>query len=158
MYHGPPIDDEAILERLPAPYVALLRSVNGYVAYHGGLHVRGACREPTWHSLRHNWLGDGALHKLYPSLTPDDIPFAEDALGDQFIVRGGTVHRLAGETGDLSPLGVDLPDFDARTRADPLEYLSLQPLWQFRADGGELQPGQLLSVMPPFVLNTQAPK
>src|SRR6476646_6059971 len=77
MFHGPPIDDEAILERLPGPYAELLRSVNGYVAYHGGLHVRGACHQPTWHSLRYNWLGNGAIHKLYPALTPDDIPFAE---------------------------------------------------------------------------------
>ena len=151
MYSGPPVDDEAILDLLPAPYATLLRSLNGYIAYHGGLHVRGACHEPAWHSLRYNWLGDGPLHKLYPTLTPDDIPFAEDALGDQFIVRGGIVHRLAGETGDVSSLGVDLPKFDERTRANPMEYLSLQPLWRFRGEGKDLQPGHLLSVMPPFV-------
>jgi hypothetical protein len=153
MFHGPLIDDEAILDLLPEPYAELLRSVNGYVAYHGGLHVRGACLQPTWHSLRYNWLGDGAIHKLYPAMTPDDIPFAEDALGDQFIVRGGIVHRLSAETGELTSLGVDLPDFDAKVQADPVEFLQLHPLLQIRSEGRELEPGQLLSVIPPFVLN-----
>jgi hypothetical protein len=155
MFHGPPIDDVSILDLLPEPYARLLRSVNGYIAYHGGLHVRGACHQPTWHSLRYHWLGDGAIHKLYPALTPDDVPFAEDALGDQFIVRDGIVHRLAAETGELASLSVDLPDFDAAVQADPVQYLQLQPLQRVRAEGKSLEPGQLLSVLPPFVLQTK---
>jgi hypothetical protein len=155
MYHGPPIEDEAILEQLPGPYANLLRNVNGYVAYYGGLHVYGACHEPVWHSLRYAWFGDGALHRLYPrTLTPDDVPFAEDALGDQYVARGGIVHRLSGESGELESLDVDLVAFDANARADPLEYLRLHPLWQFRHDGGTLEPGHLLSVWPPFVMGT----
>ena len=155
MYRGPAIDDQAILERLPPPYANLLREVNGYVAYHGGLHVYGACRLPTWHALRQVWLCEGALHRMYPhAITPEDVPFAEDALGDQFIVRGGIVHRLSAETGELESLDVDLVAFDANARADPLEYLRLQPLWQFRNDGGRVEPGELLSVWPPFVLDT----
>src|SRR5437763_1751021 len=58
MYVGPPVDDPAILDRLPGEYRALLARANGYVAYHGGLHLRGACFAPEWHSLRAAW--DGA--------------------------------------------------------------------------------------------------
>ena len=52
MYVGPPIDDPEMLERLPSEYRSLLAQANGYVAFHGGLHVRGACLIPEWHSLR----------------------------------------------------------------------------------------------------------
>jgi hypothetical protein len=151
MYVGPPIDDSEILDLLPESYARLLRAMNGYVAYHGGLHVRGACREPLWHSLRYAWSGDGALYHLYASLDPDDIPFAEDALGDQYLIRDNIVHQLSGETGDLTSREMDIVDFDAAVRADPYEFLGLGPLAQFRAQGNELQPGELLSVMPPFV-------
>ena len=151
MYLGPPIDDSAILEALPPELSNLLRRANGYVAYHGGLHVRGACHEPEWHSLRAAWHGPGAVHRLFPAVHADDIPFGEDALGNQLVIREGVVHRLDGETGELESLQVDLADFDAATRADPIGYLDLLPLERFRAEGGMLEPGQLLNVYPPYV-------
>ncbi len=150
MYLGPPIDDFEILERLPATYRDLLSRANGYVAYHGGLHVRGACISPEWHSLRVAWEGPCALHARYPSVLATDIPFGEDALGDQFLLRDGIVFRLSAETGEIESLRVDLADFDAAVRSDPVEYLRLQPLERFRSEGGILHPGQLLSVMPPY--------
>jgi len=153
MFVGPPIDDAPILERLPPEYRNLLARTNGYVAYHGGLHVRGACLAPPWHSLRTAWDGERALHRLYPAIAPADVPFAEDALGDQYILRAGVVHRLSGETGELEALGVDLATFDAAVRADPVEYLNLGPLEAFRAEGGALQPGELLSVYPPYCVD-----
>src|SRR5687768_13893517 len=85
MYLGPPIDDEEMLARLPAEYRRLLGEVNGYVAYHGGLHVRGACSTPEWHSLRAAWFGEEAIHRQFPAVSAEDVPFAEDALGDQFV-------------------------------------------------------------------------
>ena len=150
MYIGPPIDDLDIFERVPIEYRDLLAQANGYVAYHGGLHVRGACLKPDWHSLRAAWDGERAVHRLWPAVSPDDLPFAQDALGDQFVLRRGQVHRLAAETGELESLGVDLIDFDRAVRADPVEYLNLAPLETFRAEGGVLQPGQLLNVYPPY--------
>jgi hypothetical protein len=153
MYVGPPIDDPEMLERLPTEYRDLLARANGYVAYYGGLHVRGACHTPEWHSLRAAWDGERALHRLWPTVLPEDIPFAQDALGDQFVLRGGHVHRLAAETGELESLGVDLVGFDAAVHADPVEYLNLAPLEAFRAEGGVLQPGQLLSVYPPYCVD-----
>lgn len=156
MYFGPAIDDPAILDDLPPELTHLLRRANGYVAYHGGLHVRGACSTPEWHSLRVAWRGPTALYRLFPVVRSDDIPFAEDALGHQFLLRGGHVHRLDAELGELQSLGVDLADFDSCVRADPIEYLRLQPLVQFRNSGGSLEPGELLSVYPPFVFRESA--
>lgn len=156
MYIGPPADDLEILARLPALLRGYLEQTNGYVAYHGGLHLRGASREPAWHSLRAAWEGPAALHRLYPEVRRDDVPFAEDALGDQFLLRGGIVHRLSGETGEIESLGLDLAEFDAAVRADPFGYLALAPLEEFRAQGGVLTPGQLLSVYPPFVIAESA--
>jgi hypothetical protein len=92
------------------------------------------------------------LHRLFPAVAPRDIPFAEDALGDQYLLRVGVVYRLSAEVGELKCLDVDLERFDAEVRADPVGYLSLEPLEEFRAQGGVLEPGQLLSVYPPFVM------
>src|SRR5688500_691944 len=99
-FTGPPIDDEEILARLPASLAGILRQLTGFIQNHDGLHVRGACREPAWHSLRDAWLGEQAFHRLYPDVRPDDVPFAEDCLGDQFLLREGRVWRLYGETGE----------------------------------------------------------
>jgi len=156
MYLGPPIDDPEILASLSSELTHLLRRANGYVAYNGGLHVRGACHDPKWHSLRSAWLGPAALHRLFPVLASSDIPFGEDALGHQFIIRDGVVHRLDAEVGELESLAVDLADFDAAARSDQVEYLRLQPLERFRAEGGSLEPGQLLSVYPPYVFQESA--
>jgi len=156
MYLGPEIDDFEILARLPAEYRALLELTNGYVAFHGGLHVRGACFEPAWHSLRAAWLGERAIHRYFPDVLVDDIPFAEDALGDQFLLRDKTVYKLSGETGEIASLDMSLLEFDTNVRADPDEFLELAPLERFRSEGGALEPGQLLSVMPPFVFSESA--
>jgi len=138
------------MERLPNPLRDFLASTNGYVAYHGGLHVRGACLAPAWHSLRTVWLGDFALHRLYPEVRADDIPFAQDALGTQYVLRDAIVHRLWAETGDLESLEADLGTFDREVRNNPTEYLGLGPLEDYRASGGELEPGYLLHVHPPL--------
>ncbi len=114
------------------------------------MHVRGACRGPAWHSLHEAWLGPAAFQRLYPDVTPGDIPFAEDPVGDQFLLRDGTVWKLEAETGDLDDLGLSLDGFLAAAEADPDGFLSLEPLLQFQAVGGKLEPGELLSVYPPF--------
>src|SRR3954453_4788104 len=102
---GPPIDDPEVLGLLPPELAGLLAGQNGFVQFRGGLHVRGACRGPAWHSLREAWLGEGSFHRHYPEVRPGDVPFAEDCLGDQFLLREGRVWRLAGETGEVVPLG-----------------------------------------------------
>lgn len=147
---GPPLDDQKLLEKLPSELAGLLEQINGFILFHGGLHVRGACKSPDWHSLRTAWRGEKAFHRLYPEMTPQDVPFAEDFLGDQFVLRDGQVWRLFAETGELECMEVSFGQFLDNVHADPVEFLGLQPLMQFREEGGSLKPGQLLSSYPPY--------
>ncbi len=149
-FRGPPIDDEAVLDQLPENLRLLLKSVNGFIQHRGGLHVRGACLEPQWHSLRSALEGDSALHALYPSVQRSDVPFAQDCVGDQFLLRGGSVYRLSAETGEIDLLAPSLTDFFASAAADPVKFLGLQPLMQLEQDGGKLEPGELIHAYPPF--------
>jgi hypothetical protein len=155
-YTGPPIDDEFVLTRLPTGLADVLRQMNGFIQFHGGLHVRGACREPGWHSLRDAWAGGSAFHRLYPEVRRKDVPFAEDCMGDQFLLRSGRVYKLAAESGRLESLNVSLAGFFEAVEADPVEFLSLHPLIKFQDDGGRLEPGQLLSAVPPFCCKQSA--
>jgi hypothetical protein len=127
-----------------------LEETNGFVAFGGGLHVRGICTAPDWHSLMRFWSGDDALHRIYTSISQEDLPFGEDALGDQFFLRGEECYRLVAEVDDIEALGCDFEGFISRALADPVEFLGLEPLIQFRREGGTLNPGDLLNAYPPF--------
>jgi hypothetical protein len=155
-FSGPPVDDGGMLDRLPANLAGLLRQINGFIQFHGGLHVRGACYGPDWHSLRDAWYDESAFWRLYPEVRQADVPFAEDCMGDQFLLRDGVVLKLAAETGDVESLGVNLQQFFEAVAADPVEYLSLHPLLQHQRDGGRLEPGQLLAAFPPFCTKQSA--
>ena len=149
-FRGPEIDDEPLLTSLPANLQALLRSMNGFVQYHGGLHVRGACTNPAWHSLRAALEGEFALHSLYEQVRSDDIPFGQDSVGDQFLLRSGAVHRLLAETGELEFTAPGLRSFFEAVDADPVAFLRMHPLLRLHEDGGALQPGELIHAYPPF--------
>ncbi|MBI3822070.1 MAG: SMI1/KNR4 family protein [Planctomycetes bacterium] len=151
-YAGPASDDPEMIDKLPKSLADMLRQTNGFIQYHGGFHLRGACLAPTWHSLRDAWLGPSAIHRLYAAVKPDDIPFAEDFLGDQFLLRGGEVWRLFAETGELEPLEASFKEFLKDVEDDPGENLGLHPLLKFQREGGHLQPGQLLAADPPFCM------
>jgi hypothetical protein len=56
----------------------------------------------------------------------------------------------------MASLKADLREFDNNVREDPVGYLSLGPLEEFRASGGNLMPGQLLNVYPPLVMKESA--
>ena len=149
-YSGGEVTDEAIFPRLPPALAGLLRQLNGFVQFHGGLHVRGAVLDPWWHSIRHAWEGSDALSALYPTVSLSDVPFAEDCLGDQFLLREGLVCQLSGETGELEHLELTFGDWLERVQGDPVHALSLHPLLQFQSEGGSLVPGELLAAYPPF--------
>lgn len=149
-FQGPALADAALLAALPDEYSQLLTLCNGFIAFAGGLHIRGLCADPDWHSLQKVWTGDLRLATLYPSLESSDILFGQDCVGDQFILREGIVYRLWAETGDMETLGCGFNEFFLNAATDPLEYLSLQPLLQFQREGGMLSPGKLLNVYPPF--------
>ncbi len=152
-FQGPPINDSEILARLPQDLRQLLAEVNGFIMFDGGLHLRGACVGPEWHSLRKVWEGELALSSLYPVIRPEDVPFAEDCMGDQFVLRDGVIHQLAAETGQLSSLEVGLFDFLDKAQKSPIEYLSLHPLIQFQREQGRfISPGELLDANPFFCM------
>ena len=149
-YTGPAIDDPEILAKLPTALVTLLEEANGFIQFKGGFHLRGACLAPAWHSLRDAWIGPNAFHELYEDVEPDDIPFAEDCLGDQFLLRKGEVWRLFCETGEMESLELNFKKFMKEAADDPVEVLGFEPLLKFQRDGGKLEPGQLLAAWPPF--------
>lgn len=123
---------------------------NGFVCFGGGLHVRGAVTTPVWHSLRAAWEGEHALFRSYPALRASDIPFAQDCVGDQFLLRDDQVIRLSAETGETENTDLSPSAFFERCDEDPERFLEMAPLQQLSADGGALQPGQLILAYPPF--------
>ena len=155
-YVGSEITDVEIIAKVSEDYRRLLTETNGFVLFDGGLHVRGAVLSPEWHSLRKVWFGDFALYRLFPAIEETDVPFAQDCLGDQFVLREGIVHKLDAEVGEIDSLGVDLHTFLQLAQENPVEYLSLEPLLQFMSEDSKLQLGQLLSVYPPFIAEESA--
>lgn len=148
-YPGAPLDDIAVLETIPAEYAQLLAQRNGFVAFGGGLHVRGACTGPLWHSIRTAVEGGDALQRLFPAVVPGDTPFGQDALGNQFVLRGGAVHRLAAASGAVNVLEIltrDIAGFLLRCLEDPASLLPLDELAALHAAGGRLLPGELLDL------------
>lgn len=153
---GPWPDDNVVLAKLPRDYADFLRSINGCVVFAGGLHIRGASKQPDWHSLRSAWFGEDRLSKIYSDVSPDDVPFAQDYLGNQFLLRSKSVLKLHGETGEIEDLAIGWQGFFSAAAANPKEFLSLDLLDQFRKEGNSLEPGQLLSVYPPLCTRESA--
>jgi hypothetical protein len=149
-YIGTAIDDKATYSKLPKELQHILNETNGYIAFGGGFHLRGVCSSPDWHSINAIWKGEYALSKLFTNVLSTDIPFAEDCLGDQFIIREGNIMKLLAETGEIEDMETNIADFFANIESNPVEFLLLQPLMEYYADGGKLEPGQLLFVYPPF--------
>ncbi len=150
-YTGPEFDESSyIIEKLPENIASLLRQINGFVQYGGGLHLRGVCNEPKWHSIENMMNGPFSLHNSYPAITDRDIPFAEDCVGDQFILRNRNVIKLLSETGEVEEYGFGLATFLNNASENPVEFLGMEPLLQLQNEGGELKPGELIHVYPPF--------
>jgi len=150
-FEGPPIDDSAILDRLPEDIANCLKRRNGFITANGGFHVRGACIHPAWHSLRAAWEDNLALHRLYPEVLESDVPLAEDCFGDQFLLRDSQVIRLVAETGEIEEANCNWPEFLAGVEADPVGFLNLWSLGQFQEEFGPLPAGSLIHAYPPFV-------
>jgi hypothetical protein len=151
-YRGEPIadSDRLLAQNLPASLCEALVATNGVVALRGGLHVRGFVNEPRWHSIEAAWRGPDAFCRHYRSLTEKDVPFAQDALGDQFFLRDHQVWKLLAETDDAELIGESLDDFLESVLRDPVGFLSLEPLLQLEKDGSSLNPGELINAYPPF--------
>lgn len=149
-YCGPEVDDHKLLAALPFELREILGAVNGFVQFQGGLHIRGICSEPNWHSLEHALRGEQAMHAKYESIDVEDVPFGQDCVGDQFLLRAGEVMRLSAETDQVDFFAASLSSFLKAANESPVEYLSLEPLLQLHNEGGFLKPGELIQVYPPF--------
>lgn len=154
LYTGGELTDLVSFARLPSYLQTFLREQNGVVAYFGGLHIRGCVTEPSWHSLTAVWQGESAFWRTYDTVVETDIPFAEDCVGNQFLLRGDAVLFLDTETGELADLEVDFKHFLFGAEKFPLDALGMQPLRTFQQGGGVLRPGELLSLHPPVCIAT----
>ena len=94
--------------------------------------------------------GETAIYKLYPAVEKSDVPFAQDCVADQYILRGRTVYKLYAETGELECLDFGLGSFLSAVSSDPVEFLGLEPLLQIQEQGQSIEPGQVIHVYPPF--------
>jgi hypothetical protein len=144
-WKGETTQDVEILRHLPAELVRVLSGTNGFILHNGALHVRGACLVPEWHSLRGAWRGPKAFHTLYDSVRPSDVPFAQDQLGDQFLLRDAAVLRLSAETGETERLCESLQDFFTGVSSDIEGFLNV-------GLNHTLKPGELLHAYPPFCI------
>jgi len=154
-FTGAPITSATTLALLPSYLQEFLRKQNGVVAYFGGLHIRGCVGVPAWHALEEAWHGPNAFWRTYSTVLRSDIPFAQDCVGNQFLLRGDAVYFLDTETGELADLEVDFKHFLFGVEKFPVDALGMQPLRTFQQGGGVLHPGQLLSLYPPACIATQ---
>ena len=138
-----------VVDLLPANLIGLLTQINGFVQFGGGLHVRGVCAQPTWHSIAEVMIGPRALTHQYEQVLATDAPFAQDCMADQFLLRDGLVHKLQSETGELRSLDLRLAQFFAAVEADPVDFLAMHPLLRFQREGNRLELGQVLQAYPP---------
>ncbi|MFT6323069.1 MAG: hypothetical protein ACJAWO_000616 [Halieaceae bacterium] len=155
IYMNQECDNPDLINNLPPEMKAFYHEVNGLVAYNGGFQIRGIGTGPSWNSLEDYWTGENALHKIYPKLSPEDIPFAQDCMGDQYVYRGGSIWQLLTETGDWDDLELEFDEFIDEVIEDPIEFLALYPLIEFMDAGKELQPGELLVPSIPFSVETE---
>ena len=143
-WQGESIEDIEILPELPQELVHLLSDKNGFILHEGALHVRGASLTPEWHSLRSAWRGKNAFFVLYDDVSSSDIPFAQDQVGDQFLLREGAVFRLVAETGEIEKIAESLQEFLSCSTDNIEKFLNV-------GLNHKLEPGQLLHAFPPFV-------
>lgn len=146
---GPSVDDVDLMRTLPEELIRVLQDTNGFILFDGALHVRGAVRYPAWHSLRYAMQGEDAFCRLYKLVEATDIPFAQDCMGDQFLLRKDRVFLLSAETGEVEMLSETLGDFWQSVKANPEEFLNFDP-------NRKLEPGYLLHAYPPFCTKESA--
>lgn len=142
-WHGGDSDDIELLAALPEALRAAIANPAGFILHHGAIHFRGCVHDPDWHSLREAWFGERAFHRLYPAVLESDIPFAQDQMGDQYLIRGEEVFRLDAETGEVERFAEDLGSFLGDINGDVADYLNV-------GLDHQLQPGFLLHAYPPF--------
>jgi hypothetical protein len=141
--------DMALLGFLPEELREIIEPTGGVILHHGAIHFRGCTFTPGWNSLRPIYHGKQSLKTLYPAVGVDDVPFAQDQCGDQYLLRGVEVMHLAAETGEIARFAGCLTEFMDGIRADIEDYLNVSL-------SHRLQPGQGLHAHPPFCVKESA--
>jgi hypothetical protein len=154
IYIGEPVSDSATFKLLPFDMQAFMLQNNGLIAFGGGLHIRGCCKEPSWHSLKEAWQGPNAFWRTYRGVKQSDMPFAQDGVGNQYLLRRGEVWFLDTETGEMQSLNVNFQRFIEGVTRWPEQALDLSAVIQFMQFGARLAPGELLAVYPPVCIKT----
>ena len=97
--------------------------------------------------------GKHSLADRYSKVKDADVPFAENCLGDPFLLREGKVVQLIAEAGEVELVDTTLVGFLRRcARRDPEIWLGARYLRQFVADGEQLDPDRALVAYPPLTL------
>lgn len=145
--------DEGLIERLPEDLAAFYKDINGIIAFNGGLQIRSCDSSDHWNSLERFWQGDDSFAKVYPNVLPSDIPFGQDCVGDQFLLREDRVHLLSAETGEVMDMEVSFDEFLESCAEDPVDYLAMEPLVHYLSLEETLEAGQLVHVTPGLSLD-----
>lgn len=135
--------DFGLLRFLPDELKELIEPSGGFILHHGAIHFRGCTHDPEWNNLRMVSWGDHSLKYLYRSVDVDDIPFAQDQVGDQYLLRGDEVFHLNAETGEAARFAKCLTEFLEGIDEDIEAYLNVSLRHR-------LMPGQALHAYPPF--------
>ena len=117
--------DEAVLARLPNAVRSLVVHLGG-IWLDGALHVRGAVHAPAWHSIARAWDGPGSVN-VRLGLPATDIPVARTTFGDELVVRGHDVLRIAAGTTEPRALGTSIGGLVAELERDAVRLLALDP-------------------------------
>ena len=139
----------AMLSFLPQELRDVIEPTGGFILHHGAIHFRGCTTDPEWNSLLSIYHGEHSLKTLYPAVDVDDIPFAQDQFGDQFLLRGTQVMQLEAETGEIRLFARYLTEFTDGISADIEDYLNVSL-------SHRLEPGQGLHASPPFCIKESA--
>jgi hypothetical protein len=150
-YMGQEIDDTECFSRVPDYLKEFFIHQNGFIAFEGGFHICGCVLNPKWHSLGCFWYGELKLSNLFDSILPNDIPIGQDCFGDQYLIRENKIIKLLAESGDILFIGIGFNDFLKILLADPKGFLNIENIGHFK-----MKPGQLLSVFPPFCINSKS--
>jgi len=147
IYSGQKIDDFDTFDILPDYLKDFFLVQNGFIAFKGGLHIRGCVKTPSWHSINESWFGDIKLSGLFDSIDINDIPIGQDCFGDQFVIRHNSVWHLFAEIDEIVDLGLNFNEFIEQIYNSPKEFLNIDLI-----DNINLKPGQLINVVPPFCI------
>lgn len=154
-YRNQTIEDRTTYNSLPSELKEFYQLCNGLVALNGGVQFRGCLKEPKWISLYDIWKGPSKLVGVYESVKQTDIPIAQDAFGDQYFYRNGTIWKLNGESGYIESQKCTLEQFIINIENNPYDYLSLHQIYELREMDIKLKNGEMMNVYPPFMFKAE---